>query len=162
MSVREKIKIPRMVKIRQKFPRPVCVDIASEVKKEVAQFLHKLSSGARVAIAVGSRGISNIKEVAAAVVQEVKRCEAKPFIVPAMGSHGGATAEGQKRILESYGINEHSVGAPIVSSMEVIKIGILDNSVPVYFDKKPLRQMPSFPLTELNPTLIFMTKLKVA
>ncbi len=84
MSVREEIKIPRMVKIRQKFPRPVCVDIASEVRKEVAQFLHKLPSGARVAIAVGSRGISNIKEIAAAVVQGVKRCEAKPFIVPAM------------------------------------------------------------------------------
>ena len=151
MSVREEIKMPRMVKIRQKFPRPVCVDIASEVKKEVAQFLHKLPSGARVAIAVGSRGISNIKEVAAAVVQEVKGCEAKPFIVPAMGSHGGATAEGQKKVLESYGINEHSVGAPIVSSMEVIKIGILDNSVPVYFDKNASQADAIIPINRVKP-----------
>ncbi len=151
MSIREEIKMPRMVKICQKFARPVCADVTSEVKKEVGQFLHKLPPKARVAIAVGSRGISNIKEVAAAVVQEVKRCGAKPFIVPAMGSHGGATAEGQKKVLESYGINEHSVDAPIVSSMEVIKIGILDNSVPVYFDKNASQTDAIIPINRVKP-----------
>lgn len=151
MSISEEIKMPKMVRIRQKFARPICADVTAEVKKEVAQFLHKLPSGARVAIAVGSRGISNIKEVAAAVVQEIKRCGAKPFIVPAMGSHGGATAEGQKKVLESYGINEHSVGAPIISSMEVIKIGILDNNVPVYFDKNASQADAIIPINRVKP-----------
>lgn len=151
MSVREEIKMPKMVRIRQKFARPICADVTSEVKKEVAQFLHKLPSGARVAIAVGSRGISNIKEVAAAVVQEVKRGGAKPFIVPAMGSHGGATAEGQEKVLQAYGINEHSVGAPIVSSMEVIKIGSLNNNVSVYFDKNASQADAIIPINRIKP-----------
>lgn len=151
MSVREEIKMPKMVRIRQKFARPICADVTSEVKKEVAQFLHKLPSGARVAIAVGSRGISNIREVAAAVVQEMKRGGAKPFIVPAMGSHGGATAEGQEKVLQVYGINEHSVGAPIVSSMEVIKIGSLNNNIPVYFDKNASQADAIIPINRIKP-----------
>jgi len=104
-----------------------------------------------VAIAVGSRGVSNIKEIVATVAQEVKRQRAKPFIIPAMGSHGGATAEGQKKILDSYGIDERSVGAPIVSSMEVIKIGSLNGKVPVYFDRSASQADAIIPINRIKP-----------
>src|SRR5690606_15087122 len=91
--------------------------------------------GMRVAIGGGSRGIDRIAEVIAATVAEVKRLGAEPFIVPSMGSHGGATAEGQKELLAHYGITEATVGAPIYSSMETVHLGEVEEGVPVFFDK---------------------------
>jgi len=160
MPVEQEIKIPRILRIRQKFARPVCANIKSKVKKEVAKFLDDLPSRARVAIAVGSRGISNMREITATVVQEVKGCGAKPFVVPAMGSHGGATAEGQKKVLESYGISEHSVGAPIISSMEVVKIGSLNNKVAVYFDKNASQADAIIPINRIKLHTDFHDKIE--
>jgi hypothetical protein len=88
-----------------------------------------------IAVGCGSRGINNIAECAKAVVTELKALGAKPFIVPAMGSHGGATADGQREVLEGYGITEDYVGCPIRSSMDVVELGKLDNGMPVYLDK---------------------------
>ncbi|MCJ7657051.1 MAG: DUF362 domain-containing protein [Candidatus Atribacteria bacterium] len=128
---------PRMLKIKQKFEATVIKDIKSEISKEVAKskLKERIKPGDNVAITAGSRGISHIVEIIAAVVKEVKNLGGHPFIVPSMGSHGGATAEGQVAVLKSYGITESSIGAPIRSSMEVVKIGEIKKGVPALMDK---------------------------
>jgi len=132
-----RMSFPKMVKIRQKFKAPVIKDIKSELSKEIAKsrLKERIKRGGKVAITAGSRGISHIAEIIAAVVKEVKDLGGDPFIVPSMGSHGGATAEGQIAVLKSYGITGNSVGAPIRSSMEVVKIGEIREDVPVLMDK---------------------------
>ena len=134
-----KIDFPRMVKIRQKFKAHVIVikDIKGELSKEVAKskLKERIKLGDKVAITAGSRGISHIAEIIAAIVKEVKDLGGNPFIVPAMGSHGGATAGGQVAVLKRYGITKSSIGAPIRSSMEVVKIGEIKEGVPVLMDK---------------------------
>ena len=92
-------------------------------------------SGKRIAITAGSRGICGQVEAIRALVSHLKQKGADPFIVPAMGSHGGATAEGQLAVLDSLGVTESSVGAPIHSSMDVVEIGRLDEDTPVCCDK---------------------------
>ena len=131
------INFPKMVKIRQKFEAPVIKDLKGELSKEVAKskLKERIKPGDSVAITAGSRGISHIAEIIAALVKEVKDLGGNPFIVPAMGSHGGATAEGQIAVLKSYGITESSIDAPIRSSMEVVKIGKIREGVPVLMDK---------------------------
>ncbi len=126
-----------MVKIRQKFEAPVIKDLKNELSKEVAKskLKERIKPGDKVAITAGSRGISHIAEILAAIIKEVKDLGGNPFIVPAMGSHGGATAEGQVAVLKSYGITESSIGVPIRSSMEVVKIGEIREGVPVLMDK---------------------------
>jgi hypothetical protein len=91
--------------------------------------------GDRVAIAVGSRGVADISILAREVVNAVKSVGGCPFIVPAMGSHGGATAEGQKEVLEQLGVTEQFIGAPILSSMDVMEVGRLPSGLPIYTDK---------------------------
>jgi len=132
-----RINFPKMVKIRQKFKAPIIKDIKSELSREVAKsrLKERIKPGDKVAITAGSRGISRIAEIIAVMVKEVKELGGDPFIVPAMGSHGGATAEGQIAVLKSYGITESSVDAPIRSSMEVVKIGEIREDVPVLMDK---------------------------
>ena len=92
-------------------------------------------SGQSVALTAGSRGIANIPLILKSTAQFLKDLGAKPFLVPAMGSHGGGTAEGQRKVLESYGITEAFVGVPIQASMEVIQAGTTPDGFPVYLDK---------------------------
>ncbi len=131
------IALPRMVHVRQKFATPRIDDVAGAV---AAQFQRpevraKIKPGMTIAVGCGSRGIANIAEAARQVVAELKALGAKPFIFPAMGSHGGATAEGQREVLEGYGITEEFVGCPIHSQMEVVEVGKLDSGMPIYMDK---------------------------
>src|SRR5215204_3749894 len=104
-----------------------------ELEKEGISF--RLESGMRVALTAGSRGISQIDVVLRSLVRVLKEKGADPFIVPAMGSHGGATAEGQVEVLESLGVTEEFCGAPIKSSMDVVEIGETERGVPVYMDR---------------------------
>lgn len=131
------VRVPPMAKVRQKFPATALGDIASTLQVQLRQpdIAGRVKQGMRVAIAVGSRGMAEIPLIVATVAAELKHCGASPFIVPAMGSHGGATAEGQKQILASLGITEASAGCPIISSMDVVKLGELDNGLPVLMDK---------------------------
>ncbi|MBP1932674.1 lactate racemase domain-containing protein [Ammoniphilus resinae] len=131
------IPIPKMVKIRQNFHAPEVPDTAAAVHQTLQEtgVLSRISSGDRVAIAVGSRGVADVHIMAREMVNAVKSVGGQPFIVPSMGSHGGATAEGQIEILEQLGVTEEFVGAPIVSSMDVVKVGELPNGLPVYIDK---------------------------
>jgi hypothetical protein len=128
---------PAMVRIKQHFNTHSILDIPAAVRSEISKIALQeiIMPGNSVAITAGSRGIANIKTILAEVVNELKRIGAKPFIVPAMGSHGGATGEGQKRIIEHYGITEAAMDAPIKSSMEVVKIGTTPDGVPVLLDR---------------------------
>lgn len=132
-------KLPRMFRAKQKFLRN---SIEVEKIPNIIEHLlsdEKLSSqikpGMRIAITAGSRGIANVALTTKCIADFVKKKGAKPFIVPAMGSHGGATAEGQREILEGYGITEAYTGCPIVSSMEVKKIGLTEDGREVFIDK---------------------------
>jgi len=132
------LRLPRCIKVKQKLiSAPLQEDIGSKVRHEIetTSLLSRIRKGSKVAIGVGSRGIDRLDEVVMTVVGLLKEIGAEPFIVPAMGSHGGATAEGQKQILESYGITEQRVGVPIISSLEVVRLGETPEGVPVYFDK---------------------------
>src|SRR5947207_5304349 len=128
------IPFPRMFAVRQKFPPSPPLDIPATVQREFKSqnALSRIKSGAQIAVAVGSRGITNIKSIVAAVLDVLKAAGAKPFILPAMGSHGGATPEGQLGVLESYGITEQSMGVPIRASMEVERIGASADGVDVF------------------------------
>lgn len=127
--------LPEMVRIGQTINAPVVDDVAAEVREQMKLVSPTNIRGKRIAITAGSRGIRDIGIVLQTLVQELQREGAQPFLVPAMGSHGGATAEGQLEVLESLGITKGSIGAPIMSSMEVIQVGTTDNGVPVYTDR---------------------------
>lgn len=121
------VQIPDMFRARQTFPRESIApeQIPAVVEQQIAQpcFSEKIKPGMSIAITAGSRGIRNVDIITKAVVDAVKRRGAEPFIVPAMGSHGGATAEGQKEMLAGFGITEEAMGCPIKSSMEVVELG---------------------------------------
>jgi len=132
---------PRMVEVRQKITSPKLEDYVSAIRDELRRknLSEKIKHGWRIAIAAGSRGIAHYSEILATVVDEVKRAGGEPFLVPAMGSHGGATPEGQLLVLKSLGITPETVGAPIHASMEVDEVGRLDNGSPVYVDRIGLK-----------------------
>jgi hypothetical protein len=131
------VEFPKVVKIRQKFSRPRLESVEGALREQLG--LEEISSaikpGMSVALTAGSRGIAQIDEILRSLVGILKEVGAKPFIVPAMGSHGGATAEGQVEILKSLGITEERCGAPIRSSMEVVELGETGRGVPVYMDR---------------------------
>ena len=128
---------PKVVKVRQEFPRPRVEDLGAAVREQLRkeEIKSRVEPGMEVAVTAGSRGIANIGTILRFLVEELKEMGAEPFIVPAMGSHGGATAEGQVEILESLGVTEESVGAEIRSSMDVVEIGKTASGVPVYMDR---------------------------
>ena len=132
-----KVQLPKMVNIRQKFADNYIEDVRAALQEELehAKIVGLIQPGQSVAITAGSRGINQIDCIIKTVVDFVKLQGGKPFIVPAMGSHGGATAEGQLEVLENYNITSESMGAPIFSSMEVEQIGVTPSNVPVYIDK---------------------------
>jgi hypothetical protein len=131
------MQFPKVVKVRQDFPRPRVEDVEEALREqcEREEIRSRIEPGMQVAITAGSRGISGIDNILRSLVQILKDAGAKPFIIPAMGSHGGATAEGQVEILSSLGVTEESVGAEIRSSMEVVELGETESGVPVYMDR---------------------------
>ena len=128
---------PRLVRIRQHFERPRAGDVALAVTRELEKLdlSRRIRPGHSVALTAGSRGIANIPLVLRAAADFLKRLGARPFLVPAMGSHGGGTAEGQRKIIESYGITEEFVGVPIRASMEVVPVGETPEGFPVVLDR---------------------------
>lgn len=130
-------RFPRMGRIRQTFDSSRVTDVAGEVERQLAGLrLHEqLRPGASVAVTVGSRGIANIAEITRAIVAYFKAAGAVPFIVPAMGSHGGGTAEGQRAVIEGYGVTEEFIGAEIRSSMETVIVDRTPHGIPVHFDR---------------------------
>ena len=151
------IQLPKMVKVRQKFRTPQIADVVGEVKKAIkeAGVLSRINEDDRVAIAVGSRGVADLPILVRETVAAVKEAGGNPFIVPAMGSHGGATAEGQIDVLLQLGISEEAVGAPIRSSMEVIKLDELPNGLPVYIDKLAYESDKIIVINRIKPHTAF-------
>jgi hypothetical protein len=129
--------LPNMIKVRQKFNLPKISNVYDEISNDFdnKKTNSRIKPGMKIAIGCGSRGIANISEATKAVVDFLLKNDAKPFIFPAMGSHGGATADGQVKVLADYGITEDSMGCPIKSSMEVVELCKLDDGMPVYIDK---------------------------
>ena len=131
------MKFPRIVKVIQHFPDEREAELQQAIGRELSkpEIERTIKPGMRVAIAAGSRGIIGIADIVRYTVEKLKALGAEPFIVPAMGSHGGATAEGQVQVLESLGVTEAHCGAPIVSSMDVQQVGNTPGGVPVYMDR---------------------------
>lgn len=127
----------RLCKARLHHVSQPLADIPAKVREVCGEAFAGLS-GKRIAIAVGSRGITGIDGIVRALVEALREAGAEPFIVPAMGSHGGATAEGQARVLHDYGIHQEAIGAPVLSSMEVVSLGTTggEPDIPVWLDRQ--------------------------
>ncbi|MCC7367784.1 MAG: DUF2088 domain-containing protein [Chloroflexi bacterium] len=128
--------LPRMVRVRQELPDQHLADVAQAVRDALAAggLKERVRPGQRIAITAGSRGISNIALVIKTCVEELRAAGAEPFVVPAMGSHGGATPEGQRAVLAEYGITEAEVGAPVLATMDTHIVGHLDDGSSCYMD----------------------------
>ncbi len=128
---------PEMFAVRQKFPREREIDVPAAVRRELRGRVDRtrVKPGARVAVTAGSRGICNIALILKTVIEVLRDAGAEPFIFPAMGSHGGATAEGQAGVLAHYGITAETMGCPVLSSMAATRIGQSPEGVPVFLDK---------------------------
>lgn len=133
------VELPKMVKIKQNFDRSHIPEekipqvVYDQLQREEIKL--QIKPGMKVAITCGSRGIANINIIIKAIVDFVKQCQGQPFVIPAMGSHGGATPEGQKQILNDYGVTEEFLDCPVISSMETKQIGSTAEGHPVLIDK---------------------------
>jgi hypothetical protein len=128
---------PKMLRIRQQFERPKVDNLPLAIRGalEPLDLGRTIRPGQTVALTAGSRGVANIPVVLRSVVTFLKDLGARPFLVPAMGSHGGGVAEGQRKVLESYGITEQFVGAPIRASMDVVPLATTREGFPVVLDR---------------------------
>ena len=130
------IPVPRVVKILQNFERPILGDVETEFidRLRSSRVLAPVRPGMRIAVGVGSRGISNQTLVVRTLIREIKAMGAEPFIFPAMGSHGGATVDGQQNLLARMGITEQAMGAPVRATMDVVDMGTAENGLTAWFD----------------------------
>ncbi len=129
--------LPRMARVRQKFDTTRLEDIAGAVRAQIRrpEIRARVKPGQVIAVGCGSRGIANIGLIARTVIEELRALGAEPFVFPCMGSHGAATAEGQKKVLETYGITEEATGVPIRASMDTVVTGHLEDGTPVHMDR---------------------------
>ena len=134
--------LPKMYRVRQSFNKEHLEDIEGTVAREFAkaEIRAQVKPGMRVALAVGSRGIRNLSRIVKCVVDQLLALEAEPFIVSAMGSHGGGTLEGQLEILHTYGITQEAMGIPVIANNDVELLGSTSRGIQVYFDKLCLEQ----------------------
>jgi hypothetical protein len=132
------VPIPQMARVRNNAPVPSAIpDISTAVHEQLqhANAQQMFQPGKRIAVGVGSRGIGRLSEIVAALISELKVLGTEPFIIPTMGSHGGATAEGQREVLKHLGVTPERVGAPIESQMETVEIGRAADGTPVRIDR---------------------------
>jgi hypothetical protein len=131
------VPLARMARVRQKFATPKLPSVVEAVAEQMRrpEARAKVRPGMTLAVGCGSRGIKHLAECVRAVVGELKALGARPFVFPAMGSHGGATAAGQRQVLESCGVTEDSAGCPIRAAMETVELGRLEDGMPVYMDR---------------------------
>ena len=153
----QNIPLPRMVKIGQQFKSDEVKDVPATLRAKLTESgqLDRIKSGMHIAIAVGSRGVDQIQALVRTTVEELQKRGAVPFIVPAMGSHGGATDEGQADVLAHLGITEKAMGCPIVSSMEVVEISRLPIGLPVYVDKNAYQSDGIILINRIKPHTAF-------
>ena len=132
--------LPKLYPVRQSFARPRLEDPAAAVRRalEDPDIAQRVRPGAKIAVAVGSRGIRNLFPIVQAAVAALQKRGAFPFLVSAMGSHGGGTEAGQREVLSGYGLTEEALGVPVVTAVESRRVGCLHDGTPVYFDKAAL------------------------
>ena len=128
---------PKLYQVRQAFDDQRITDIPAAVSEQIARLNldSRCKPGQSVAITAGSRGITDIVQILASIVAELRNLGLHPFIIPAMGSHGGGKAEGQAKVLKKYGVTEETVGAPIRATMDVVEIGRTEDGIPVVVDR---------------------------
>jgi hypothetical protein len=153
------IELPRMAKARQNFSNTCLADIESSIQKGVAQMDAPLQ-GKRIAITVGSRGIWDIARITAVLIEALRGKGAVPFIVPAMGSHGGATSAGQRHVLAEYGITEDSMRVAILDSMETVELGCTSQGLPVYCQKDAFQADGIIVMNKIKPHADFKSDIE--
>ncbi|HET7092696.1 MAG TPA: lactate racemase domain-containing protein, partial [Thermomicrobiales bacterium] len=153
LEIFERGTLPRWLKVRQQLDATDVGDVAQAVAAEFArpEIDAAVRPGQRVALTAGSRGIDKFDQTLKAAVDEVKRRGAQPFIVPAMGSHAGATAEGQAAMIAHYGVTEAAMGCPILSSMDTVHLGEVEDGVPVWFDRNAWEADAVIPVGRVKP-----------
>jgi len=156
------MKFPKMVRIKQNFNTKPIQDIPATVRAEINRIQPEkiIAKGQTVAITAGSRGIANLALIIGEIVRELKKIGAKPFIIPAMGSHGGATADGQKKILAHYGVTREEMGVPVKSSMQVVQVGSTPDGLPVFLDRNASRADHIVVVNRVKPHTDFKGKIE--
>jgi len=156
------MQFPRLFLVRQHFPDRCIPDVAAEVQRQLhhSSFAARLKPGARVAIGVGSRGIANIATITRAAAQYWKSQGMQPFVFPAMGSHGAATAEGQADVLAHYGIIEQTIGCPVRSSLDVVPLGKTPQGIQTYMDRNAYESDAVLPVGRVKWHTDFMGKIE--
>jgi hypothetical protein len=144
---------PGFALIEQSFPDRTIPHIAEQIRQELSavDFAARIPKGGRIAIGVGSRGIANIATIVKAVVGFWKDHGVQPFIFPAMGSHGAATAEGQADVLAHYGIHEATMGVPVISSLDVVPTGRTPEGIETYMDRNAYKADGVFLVARVKP-----------
>ncbi len=146
--------IPRLIKVRQELPAPELKFVAAELLLKLNRFADRIKPGQKVAIAVGSRGICGIDSLVKTVSDWVKAEQGKPLIIPAMGSHGASTSEGQKKVLAELGISEKTIGCPVCSEIDGIQIGDLAGTK-IFTDRFALKADHLILLNRIKPHTSF-------
>jgi hypothetical protein len=156
LEIFERGELPRWAPVRQQLDATDVGDVAAAVAAQFSrpEIAATIRAGQRVALTAGSRGIDKNDQVLKAAVNEIRRLDAEPFIVPAMGSHGGATAEGQAEMIAHFGITEATMGCPILSSMATVHLGEIEEmgeTVPVWFDQNAYHADAVIPVGRVKP-----------
>jgi hypothetical protein len=147
------VEIPNVVPLRQTAPQPVVADVAAEVRRQWqnSRVAGRIRRGSRVAVAVGSRGIANLATIVRATLDSLRDLGAQPFVVAAMGSHGGATAAGQRQLLADYGVSEQALGVPVKTDMTAVQIGSNGWGEPVWWDRNALEADAVVTVSRIKP-----------
>jgi hypothetical protein len=129
--------LPSLARVRQHIPQPRVEDLAGTVRRRIldSRLRERVPAGGTIAVGVGSRGVNRIDEIAKTAVDTLKEMGYRPFIVAAMGSHGGATPEGQAELLAGYGVTAERMGVPIKTDMDTVELGTNIVGLPIYFDR---------------------------
>lgn len=156
------VTIPSLTRIRQTAPQPVVQNLAETVRQQWlnSRALSCIKPGDRVALGVGSRGIANLHTMVRATLDVLLERQAQPFVVAAMGSHGGATSQGQRELLAEYRISEAVLGVPVVTDMDVDRIGTNSWKEPVYWDRRALNADHVLTISRIKPHTDFRSKIE--
>ncbi len=138
-----KRQLPKLYRVRQNFEKGCLEDIEGTIISQLNQeeIRARIKPGMKIALGVGSRGIRNLSRIVKCVVEQLQEMGAEPFILGAMGSHGGGTLEGQMEVLHSYGITQEAMGVPVITSNDVVLLGETSRGIQVYFDKTCLEEV---------------------
>jgi hypothetical protein len=152
--------IPLLAPLRQNDPQPVVDDLSGEVRRQWqnSQLSQRLPRGARVAVAVGSRGITNVAVIVRSTIEALRDLGTQPFVVAAMGSHGGATQEGQRQLLADYGVSENALRVPVKTDMATVQIGTNSWGEPVYWDQHAWQADAVVTISRIKPHTDFRSR----